>query len=139
MALFCTDTFRDANIDRLAAVAPDLEVVALRRGEEVSAADIERITIAFFSDDAWPERAAPFMKVALEATNLQWLHSMSAGRRQPDLLDVHGSGGSGDHVVGGERGADRGHGDAVSPGAEPRLAPVDAGAGSPRVEPGTVP
>ena len=83
MALFCTDTFRDANIDRLAAVAPDLEIVALRRGEEVSAADIERITIAFFSDDAWPERAAPFMKVALEATNLQWLHSMSAGVDSP--------------------------------------------------------
>ena len=83
MALFCTDTFRDANIDRLAAVAPDLEIVALRRGVEVSAADIERITIAFFSDDAWPERAAPFMKVALEATNLQWLHSMSAGVDSP--------------------------------------------------------
>ncbi len=83
MALFCTDTFLDANTDRLAAVAPDLEIVALRRGEEVSAADIERITIAFFSDDAWPERAAPFMKVALEATNLQWLHSMSAGVDSP--------------------------------------------------------
>lgn len=83
MALFCTDTFLDANTDRLAAVAPDLEIVALRRGEEVSAADIERITIAFFSDDAWPERAAPFMKVALEATNLHWLHSMSAGVDSP--------------------------------------------------------
>jgi phosphoglycerate dehydrogenase-like enzyme len=83
VALFCTDTFLDANADRLAAVAPDLEVVALRRGEEVSAADIERITIAFFSDDAWPERAAPFMKVALEATNLHWLHSMSAGVDSP--------------------------------------------------------
>ncbi len=83
MALFCTDTFFDANTDRLGAIAPDLEIVALRRGEEVSAADIERITIAFFSDDAWPERAAPFMKVALEATNLQWLHSMSAGVDSP--------------------------------------------------------
>lgn len=83
MVLFCTDTFLDANTERLAAVAPDLEIVALRRGEEVSAADIERISIAFFSDDAWPERAAPFMKVALEATNLQWLHSMSAGVDSP--------------------------------------------------------
>ena len=83
MALFCTDTFLAANSDRLAAVAPDLEIVALRRGEEVCAEDIERITIAFFSDDAWPERAAPFMKVALAATNLQWLHSMSAGVDSP--------------------------------------------------------
>ena len=83
MALFCTDTFLDAYADRIAAVAPDLEIVVLRRGAEVAAADIERITMAFFSSDAWPERAAPFMKVTLEATNLQWLHSMSAGVDSP--------------------------------------------------------
>jgi D-2-hydroxyacid dehydrogenase (NADP+) len=83
VALFCTDTLLDANADRLAVVAPDLDIVVLRRGEEVAAADIERITIAFFSSDAWPEQAAPFMKVALEATNLQWLHSMSAGVDSP--------------------------------------------------------
>jgi D-2-hydroxyacid dehydrogenase (NADP+) len=83
VALFCTDTYLDAHADRIAAVAPDLEIVVLRRGEEVAAADIERITMAFFSSDAWPDRAAPFMKVALEATNLQWLHSMSAGVDSP--------------------------------------------------------
>ncbi len=83
MALFCTDTFLDVHRDRLAAVAPDLDVVVLRNGEEVTSDDIERISIAFFSNDAWPERAAPFMKVALEATNLRWLHSMSAGVDSP--------------------------------------------------------
>ena len=49
----------------------------------VTAADIEHITVAFFSSDAWPERAAPFMRVALDAPNLQWLHSMSAGVDSP--------------------------------------------------------
>ncbi len=83
MALFCTDTFLDANAERIAAVAPDLDVVALRRGQEVSLVDIDRITMAFFSSDAWPERAAPFMRVALEASNLRWLHSMSAGVDSP--------------------------------------------------------
>ena len=139
MALFCTDTFHDANADRLAAVAPDLEVVALRRGEEVSAADIDRITIAFFSDDAWPERAAPFMKVALGATNLQWLHSMSAGVDSPVFSTF----------------MDRGARVTTSSGASAApiagtvmlyllalsrgLPALDAGAGSPRMEPGTVP
>ncbi len=83
MALFCTDTFFDAHAERLSAVAPDLEVVVLRRGVEVARSDIERITMVFFSSDAWPERAAPLLKVALEATNLQWLHSMSAGVDSP--------------------------------------------------------
>ncbi len=83
MALFCTDTFFDAYGDRLSAIAPDLDVIALRPGEEISEADVERITIAFFSNDAWPERAGAFFKVALATNNLRWFHSMSAGVDSP--------------------------------------------------------
>jgi phosphoglycerate dehydrogenase-like enzyme len=83
VALFCTDTFLDAHAADLADAAPDLDVVVLHRGDPVSAADIERITVAFFSNDAWPDRAAPFMRVALDAPNLRWLHSMSAGVDSP--------------------------------------------------------
>lgn len=83
VALFCTDTVLDAYGDRIAAIAPDLDVIALRPGEEVSPDDIERITIAFFSNDAWPERAGPFFKVALAANNIGWFHSMSAGVDSP--------------------------------------------------------
>lgn len=83
MALFCTDTFLDSHRARIAEIAPDLDVIALRPGEEISEADIERITVVFFSDDAWPGRAGPFFKVALSATNTQWFHSMSAGVDSP--------------------------------------------------------
>lgn len=83
VALFCTDTFLDEYGDRIAAIAPDLDVIALRPGEEVSDADVERITVAFFSNDAWPDRAGSFFKVALSTTNLQWFHSMSAGVDSP--------------------------------------------------------
>lgn len=83
MALFCTDTFFDGHRRELAAVAPDLDVVTLRRGEDVAAQDVARITAAFFSNDVWPERAAPFMRVALDAEHLQWLHTMSAGVDSP--------------------------------------------------------
>jgi phosphoglycerate dehydrogenase-like enzyme len=83
VALFCTDTFLAEHADRIAEIAPDLGVVALRHGEEVSAADIDRITVAFFSNDAWPDRAGPFFKVALGAPNLAWFHSMSAGVDSP--------------------------------------------------------
>ena len=83
VALFCTDTFFHSYGDRIVEIAPDLDVIVLRPGEEVSAVDVERITIAFFSNDAWPERAGAFFKVALSATSIEWFHSMSAGVDSP--------------------------------------------------------
>jgi len=81
--LFCTDTFADEYGHRVAEVAPGVEIVALRDSDLVSDEDIERITIAFFSNDTWPARARPFFGVALGASKLQWLHSMSAGVDSP--------------------------------------------------------
>ena len=81
--LFCTDTFHDEFADRLRAIAPDLEVVLLRVGERVDDADRERITITFFSHDAWPERAAEFFGVATRTPSLDWFHTMSAGVDSP--------------------------------------------------------
>ena len=81
--LFCTDTFWEQYGDRVRAVAPRVDAVVLTGDEPVAETDIERITMAFFSGDAWPGRAAPFMRVSLDATNLRWLHSMSAGVDNP--------------------------------------------------------
>lgn len=83
MALLCTDTFLDTHGEEIRAIAPDLEVISLREGETISADDIDRITMAFFSNDAWPDRAGSFFKVVTKATNLRWLHSMSAGVDSP--------------------------------------------------------
>ena len=65
------------------AVAPGVDMVVLTGEEPVAEADVARITMAFFSGDAWPGRAAPFMRVSLDAANLRWLHSMSAGVDSP--------------------------------------------------------
>ena len=81
--LFCTDTFYDANRERVHAIAPDLGVLPLVAGQEVGPADVGRITLAFFSHDAWPERAPAYMSVALQAPNLRWFHTMSAGVDHP--------------------------------------------------------
>ena len=82
-ALFCTDTFWDQYGQRVTDAVPGLDVVLLAGDAPVAADDIERITLAFFSGDAWPGRATPFMRVALDATNLRWLHTMSAGVDSP--------------------------------------------------------
>jgi len=81
--LFCTESFHDRHRERFATIAPDIEVVVLRDEGEVSASDVERITIGFFSPDAWPERAPSFMSVALSAPNMKWFHTMSAGVDHP--------------------------------------------------------
>jgi phosphoglycerate dehydrogenase-like enzyme len=81
--LFCTDAFLAAHGDEVRRVAPQVEVVALAGAATVPPADIGRITLAFFSHDAWPERAPAFMSVALQAPRLRWLHTMSAGVDHP--------------------------------------------------------
>jgi D-2-hydroxyacid dehydrogenase (NADP+) len=81
--LFCTDTFANEYGERLRSIAPDFDLVTLSGDEPVSDEDLARITISFFSHDAWPERAANFFGVALRAENLRWLHTMSAGVDSP--------------------------------------------------------
>ena len=68
--LFCTDDFAARHGDRLRAVAPDLQLLTLDGNDEVGEADLARITLAFFSHDAWPERAANYFGVVLRAENL---------------------------------------------------------------------
>jgi D-2-hydroxyacid dehydrogenase (NADP+) len=81
--LFCTDVCAAEYGDRLRAIAPDVEVVTLNGDEPVSSDDLARISIAFFSHDSWPERAANFFGVVMRAENLRWLHTMSAGVDSP--------------------------------------------------------
>jgi len=81
--LFCTAEFAQRAGDRVREVVPGIELVALRDGEAVAAGDVDRITLAFFSHDAWPEHAADFMTVALQAPRLEWFHTMSAGVDHP--------------------------------------------------------
>jgi len=81
--LFCTDTFWAANQAEVEAIVPAIETVLLTGDAEVAPPDLERITIAFFSNDPWPERAASFFGVVTRAPNLSWLHTMSAGVDSP--------------------------------------------------------
>ena len=81
--LFCTDTAWARYGAELTSVAPQLDVVTLNGDELVSDDDLARMTIAFFSGDAWPERTAHYIMACLQAPNLQWLHTFSAGVDSP--------------------------------------------------------
>ncbi len=81
--LFCTDRFAADERARLASIAGEVEILELVEGVEISDADLDRITLAHFSHDVWPERTASYFGVVLRAPNLRWLHSMSAGVDSP--------------------------------------------------------
>lgn len=90
--LFCTEGFLAEHGDPLDRVAPGLDRVVLTGDgatvDPVSQTDIDRITLAFFSHDAWPDRAPAFMSVALQAPSLRWFHTMSAGVDHPVFLSM---------------------------------------------------
>jgi D-2-hydroxyacid dehydrogenase (NADP+) len=81
--LFCTDTFWDDRGDEIVAIEPTVEVVRLVDQEHVTPGDLERITVAYFSPDTWPDRAANFMGTCVRADNLTWLQTFSAGTDSP--------------------------------------------------------
>ena len=83
VGVFVSDEVWDAVGDRLLELEPGVERIRFTPGSIVSPDDIERIEIAFLSMDLWPRSSAPFMKVCVEATNLRWLHSGSAGVDSP--------------------------------------------------------
>ncbi len=82
MRLFCSDTAFARYGDEWAGIVGDLRPVLLGHAP-VPDDEIALIDVAFFSGDVWPERAANFMRVALDAPNLRWIHVFSAGVDHP--------------------------------------------------------
>jgi phosphoglycerate dehydrogenase-like enzyme len=89
---FCSDTFWDERGDDIVAIDPTVEVVRLVGHEHVTPGDLERITIAYFSPDVWPERSSNFMGTCVRATNLAWLQTFSAGTDHPVFDSLRGRG-----------------------------------------------
>lgn len=83
VGVFVSDEVWDAVGDRLRELEPGVERVVFRRGEMVPPDDVARIEIAFLSMDLVPGATAPFVKVCLEAPNLRWMHTGSAGVDSP--------------------------------------------------------
>src|SRR5688500_6977759 len=80
--VFCSTTEWARHGDEMRA-AGNIDALAFDPGGRVEPADIERIDIAFFSSDLYPESAPSFLRVCLEAPRLQWIHVFSAGVDHP--------------------------------------------------------
>jgi len=90
--LFCSDTFWDDRGDEIVAIDPTIEVVRLVGDEHIMPSDLERITIAFFSGDTWPDRAAQFLGACTRAPNLEWMQTFSAGTDHPIFGTIRSAG-----------------------------------------------
>jgi D-2-hydroxyacid dehydrogenase (NADP+) len=82
-ALLCTDWFAEHYAERLAEIAPGLHLVPLVDEGPVPTADLARVDTFFFSADSFPSRSLALLTTALEARNLRWLHTFSAGTDHP--------------------------------------------------------
>ncbi|MDA2944213.1 MAG: D-2-hydroxyacid dehydrogenase [Actinomycetota bacterium] len=81
--LFLTDTVARRRGAEIRQAAPAMELLELTGETLPDQADLDRITHAFFSADAWPDRGTLFLKACMSAPNLRWMHNFSAGSDAP--------------------------------------------------------
>jgi phosphoglycerate dehydrogenase-like enzyme len=77
--LFCTDAFWAEHGVDVTAIDPSIKTVQLVGTDHIADAELDRITLAFFSPDTWPSRSTNFMGTCVRAPNLSWLQTFSAG------------------------------------------------------------
>jgi len=77
-AILCTDVLEAGHGRRFGDITPSHDVIGFA-GDPIADDDLARVEVAFFSADAWPDRAAGFIGTCLHATALRWLHTFSAG------------------------------------------------------------
>jgi phosphoglycerate dehydrogenase-like enzyme len=81
--LFCSDHAFADDGERWAEVAPGLRTVQLRGDEPVAAAELAGVEIASFSADLFPGRTMTFLRAALAAPDLRWMHLFNVGVDSP--------------------------------------------------------
>ena len=86
--LLISDNVWGRHRDEITAIAPNMEVIVYEGEEPVDDNTMSRVTIAFFSQDVWPERSRGFVLSTMKASNLQWYHTFSAGVDSPFFVDL---------------------------------------------------
>ena len=86
--LLISDNVWGRHGEAICSIAPDMEVIVYEGEEPIADDIIERVTIAFFSQDVWPERSRGFVLSTMKASALQWYHTFSAGVDSPFFIDL---------------------------------------------------
>ena len=86
--LLISDNVWGRHRDEITAIAPNMEVIVYEGEDPVDDHIMSRVTIAFFSQDVWPERSRGFVLSTMKASSLQWYHTFSAGVDSPFFIDL---------------------------------------------------
>lgn len=86
--LLVSDTIWNTHRDRITALAPDLEVVVYEGDEPLGSDVLDRVTLAFFSSDTWPDRSRGIVLSILKSPRLRWLQTFSAGVDSPFFVEL---------------------------------------------------
>lgn len=73
---------------RITRLAPALEVVVYEGDEPLPQEVLDRVTLAFFSSDTWPDRSRGIVLSILKSPRLRWLQTFSAGVDSPFFVDL---------------------------------------------------
>ena len=73
---------------RLRDAVPSIEPVVYEGNDPLPPEVLERIDVAFFSSDLWPDRSRGIVLSIMNAPNLKWLHTFSAGVDSPFFVQL---------------------------------------------------
>lgn len=88
LVLLVSDNVWRREEQAIRAIAPSVTPVIYVGDDPIDDDIIPTINAAFYSSDLWPERSRGIALSILKATNLQWLHTFSAGVDNPFFVQL---------------------------------------------------
>jgi len=81
--LFVSAALHAVHAERLAGLVGEATPILYHPGERVEEDRLRTAEIACLSSDLWPDWSGAYLRVCLDAPNLRWLHTFSAGVDHP--------------------------------------------------------
>lgn len=86
--LLVSDNVWGRHAERITAIAPQSRTIVYSGDEPLSNDVLSTVDIAFFSSDVWPERSRGMVLSIMNAPQLKWLHTFSAGVDSPFFIQL---------------------------------------------------
>jgi len=86
--LLVSDNVWGRHAERIISITPQSRTIVYSGNEPLPNDVLSAIDIAFFSSDVWPERSRGMVLSIMNAPQLKWLHTFSAGVDSPFFLQL---------------------------------------------------
>jgi D-2-hydroxyacid dehydrogenase (NADP+) len=86
--LLVSDNVWGRHAERITAITPQSRTIVYSGDEPLSDDILSAVDIAFFSSDVWPERSRGMVLSIMNAPQLKWLHTFSAGVDSPFFIQL---------------------------------------------------